>query len=210
MERRGSSIRSRLAWLTAFIVVISVCVVAALVATTSFLHETTAAAATATEGVRLAEEAELDLLLHDRNSDPLVKRAREADLVQHLIDARHVATSEEERRILAEAEARVAEFISAARAESATAADRQEAAYVALEALVAVNTDQARDATRTAASLGRTANILGAAAGVLLVGGAILILAWLRRSAFAPVLAIEEQMGRFTRGDRSARAREEG
>ncbi|NUO51339.1 MAG: HAMP domain-containing histidine kinase [Polyangiaceae bacterium] len=183
---------------------------AALVAITSFLHETTSAAATATEGVRLAEEAQLDLLLHQRNADPLVKRAREVDLTQHLVDARQVATTEEEAHILAEAEARVSDFVAASRADSPTEASKQEAAYVALEALIAVNTEQARDATRQAASLGRTATFVGLATGLLLVTGAALILAWLRRSAFAPVLAIEEQMGRFTQGDRSARAPEEG
>lgn len=210
MERAESSIRSKLAWFTAMVLFVSGCVVAALVAITSFLHHTTSEAATATEGVRIAEEAELDLLLHQWSSDPLVTRARETDLLEHLADARHVATTDDEVRILDEAEARVADFIDAARAGSPATREKQEAAYVALESLVAVNTAQARDATRKAASLDRISNVLGIAAGLLLVGGAILILSWLRRSAFAPVLAIEEQMRRYTRGDRSARAPVQG
>jgi signal transduction histidine kinase len=192
------------------ILVVSGSVVAALVCMTTFLHRTTSSAATAAESVRLAQAAELDLLLHERNADPLVKRAREADLTKRLSAARETITTEDEARILAEVEARVREFIVAARSDDPELAIRRENAYVALEALVDVNSKQARAATREGATLDRTANMIGLAAALLLMGATGVMLFWLRFGELAPVLALEAQMQKFARGDRSARAREDG
>ncbi|HVJ21344.1 MAG TPA: HAMP domain-containing sensor histidine kinase [Polyangiaceae bacterium] len=210
MTNRGASLRSKITWLTALIVVVSMCIAGALVATTTFLHATTVAAASSTEGVRLAEEAELDLLLHERATDPLVKRDIETDLRRRLADSRKVVTTPEEARALEDAEARVAEFLATARLGGPELATRQEAAYGALEALVTLNMEQAKEAARRAASLDQLANFVALGAGLLLLVGAGAILVWLRRSAFAPVFAIVEQMGHFTRGERGVRVREEG
>ncbi len=203
MSGPGKSLRSLLSWLTAMTVVVSVCIAGALVATTSILHATTASAADATESVRLAEEAEIDLLLYQRATDPIVRRNIEVELQKFLLVAHEVVTDGEEAHALARAEARVNEFLTSRSA-------GPEAAFGALEALVDVNTAQAQRAARRAASFDRVASLVGAGAGLLLVMGAGAMLAWLRLRAFAPVFAIARQMEHFTRGNRAARAPEEG
>ena len=196
--------------MTALIVVVSMCLGGALVATTTFLHATTSAAVSATEGIRLAEEAEIDLLLYQRATDPLVKRNIATNLRKHLIDSRAVVADEHEARALAAAEARVEEYLFRAAADGPELAVRQEAAYDALEALVELNTEQAKEAARDAAMADWVAKGVGLGAGLLLLLGVGAMLAWLRRRAFAPVFAIVERMDHFTRGERGVRAREEG
>jgi signal transduction histidine kinase len=208
--RQVASLRSRIAWLTALIVVVSLCIAGALVATTTILHDTTTAAAAATEGVRLAEEAEIDLLLYQRASDPVVQRDIETELRRRLIEARDVVTTQEEAEVLATAEARVGELLAAAHAGKPLLAAHHEAAYGALEALVTLNTVQAQQAAHRAASLDRLAKVLGLGAGLLLLTGAGTMLVWLRRRAFEPIFEIVERMEAFTRGEQGARAREEG
>lgn len=213
VRARELSLRSSLAAVTVVIAMLALLVSGALVGLTSALHQTTSNAASSAENVRLAQEAEIDLLLHDRAGDALVRRDLEERIVGRLAGARGFVTSAEEARAIAEAESKVAAYLGAARdpeADRAEVLGHQEAAYGALETLVAVNLAQARNAQASAAAWDRGANAVGIAVGALLLAGAAGVLVWLRRRAFAPVFALARAMERFGRGDREARAPERG
>jgi two-component system sensor histidine kinase MtrB len=83
-------------------------------------------------------------------------------------------------------------------------------AYGALEDLIRINTQQARQEQQQAARWDRLANVIGVTTTslLLLVGGWLLW--WLKARALRPVLALAHTMERFGRGDRTARAEEVG
>ncbi len=86
----------------------------------------------------------------------------------------------------------------------------QAAAYEAIEALVAINLAQARDAARDAERWDDLGTVVGIGAAILLVavGGALVV--WLRSRAFTPLFGLAAAMHRFGRGDLHARATERG
>lgn len=206
------SLRSTLTKMTVLVAVLAMTVVAALVTLTTMLHRTSTGIGAAVKSVRLAEEAEIGLLLHERAKDPLVKRSIEGELFDDLAQAGQFVTTDEEARILADAETRVDAYFTASRAsrDPLEQAARHEEAYAALEELVAVNLAQAEAAQRDAAWWDGLANVLGIGIGTLLVllTGALLL--WLRVGAFEPLLGLAATMERFGRGDRDARATESG
>ncbi len=142
------SLRSILATVMILAAVLAVLVSGALVALTTILHRATVSRGSSVESVRLAEKAEIALLLHERARDGLVKRDIEGDLRSKLLGARQFVMIEHESRMLAEAESQVDSYIAASRDPQRTAelAIRQEAAFGALEALIAINVAQSKTA----------------------------------------------------------------
>ncbi len=211
--KKPLSLRSMLVTLTIVVTLLAVMVSGALVALTTILHRTTVDIGGSVDSVRLAEEAEIDLLLLERVTDPVVKRDIEADLKRKLIDARGSVTSDEAARVLAEAEREVEAYIVAGHDPQLTAADRaaqQEIAYGALEAVVTINVIQSEATRQEAARLDRLGTILGIGVGALLILVAAAVLVWLRGRAFEPVFALASTMQRFGAGDGAARADERG
>src|SRR5690606_5471860 len=111
--KRPASLRSTLALATVFGAVLAVLVSGAGVALTSILHHTTIRTGNALRSVRLTEGAEIDLLLHGRALDPIITRDIEGDLRTRLREARRLVVSEEEARVLTEAEGKVEAYIAA-------------------------------------------------------------------------------------------------
>jgi two-component system, OmpR family, sensor histidine kinase MtrB len=180
---------------------------------TTLLHRTTSSAVASMESVRLAQEAQIELLLHSRTSDALVARDHEENMKSRLSEAKGFVTTSEEGRVMAAAEAEVAAYIASTRAlaaSSAGSATQQVSAYGALEALVAENAAHARRANAAAAEWDRRAKYLGLAlvTPLLLAAGAVLL--WLKHRAFAPVFSLSTVMERYGKGDRDARALETG
>jgi two-component system sensor histidine kinase MtrB len=161
-----------LATLTIAVTTLAVLVAGALVVLTTALRTTTARSTSSVESVRLAEEAEIDLLLHERARDQLVKRAIEADLLRRLHEARFFVTTDEESRVLAEAVTQAEAYVAVARdprSDSDEIGRQQQAAYAALENLVAINVAHARRAQRDAARWDDFANMLGIAVGAVVL-----------------------------------------
>ncbi len=177
---------------------------AALVVLTRYLHETTVTLSAAVESVRLAEEAVVDLLLHERAVEPVVREGLEGDLRGRLSRARDHVASPTEAAVLDEARARTEAYL-----ESPTT-ERHAAAYRALERLVDLNLAESRVSAARAARWDRLGDWLGLAVAVLLAFGLAGILYWLHGVAFRPVFALGEAMRRYGAGDREARAPEEG
>ncbi|MBA3395242.1 MAG: HAMP domain-containing histidine kinase [Deltaproteobacteria bacterium] len=164
---------------------------------------------TSVEGVRLAEEAQIDLLMHSRARNTVLGHDIEGELRRRLGAAREHVSGRKETQLLATAASDVDAYFSAAR-DPAIGPDRLEslhaAAYAALDSLATLNVAQARASQEEATDGRRLGNILGITVGVLMIGGVGVVILWLRRRAFRPIFVLAETMTRFGRGDRSVRA----
>jgi signal transduction histidine kinase len=212
--KRRHSLRSLLTITTGAIAVLSLIAAGTMIWLTAVLHRTTATAASAVESVYLLEEAEIDLLLHARGSDPLVVDNLEASLRDKLAAARSHVSSADEARALDKVFSTIEEYFVKGSLEAeipaARLAELQRAAVSALEAAVAMNLSQARSQQADAERWSRIADVVGGVLGVVLLVTAGLVVTWLRRRAFQPVLALAEVIRRFGSGDRAVRAEEGG
>ncbi|RYZ42533.1 MAG: HAMP domain-containing histidine kinase [Myxococcaceae bacterium] len=200
---------------------------------TSTLERMASTVSESVDGVRQAEELEVDLLVHSRlisaPDTPMVadpSRGRtpaeiEVDLHRQLGELHTTASTEEERQVVAVVERDVADYLGAQRrlseeARTALPHDARvvrtlDAALRSLEHLIEINVDQAQQARVLAAHWSETANMLGLALGLLLLATLGLVVFWLRRFALRPVAALQHAMRAFgTGGDKGSRAPEEG
>lgn len=206
------SLRSTLAAVTTVFAILCAVNSAALILLTEHLHRGSALLRSSVNSVRFAEEAQLSLLLYDRTSDPELRRDRVADLHRDLKLAYTHVSSEEEGRILRDAEVQVKVYLAAAEAER-PASELEGLAKTATDALDALSTNnlaQAETAMREAARLDRGATVLGAVTAILALVTGGFLLWWLRERAFQPVFDLAAVMGRFGQGERDARAVEAG
>ncbi len=210
--KKPTSLRAILATVTVLVTALAVLSAGALVGMTTILRETTARSGTSVEAVRLAEEIQTDLLLHERAKDPLLKRQIESEMRRKVLEARRFVTGEREARKLAEAESKVDSYVTLGGADVSPAGHeaRQGAAYDALEELVIINVEQSKAAERDAARWNTVGNAVGGVCGALVVLVATALVAWLSGRAFKPIIGLASAMDRFGRGDRDVRAAEDG
>jgi two-component system, OmpR family, sensor histidine kinase MtrB len=204
---RTMTFRNRLALIAVAITVLALVVSLALVVLTTLLHRASGVLADAVESVRLTEETEIDLLLHASSHEPVVRDQLQSEILQRLGEAHRYVSTEEEARVLRSAETRVHDYFVSSHAGRPAP---HEPAYAMLDELVRINLDQARDARQSAARWNELANLIGLGTVIVLLPLAGSLLWWVRQRAFRPVFALGEAMDRFGRGDRAARAVEEG
>jgi signal transduction histidine kinase len=183
----------------------------ALVVTTTRLHAAAQRIGVSVESVAITEDIGLELAsLRDASDVP--SRAAHADRVQRL-------ATEAEQYVDGVAEAavfgRLAVAIDRCLAVSPTAASENrgqlfEAAINAARELRHINIDQSRRFVDVAARWDRVANTLGIAAILVFAVGLGAVAWWLQRRAFKPAIQLVGSIERYTQGDRSARATEEG
>ncbi|HYO15114.1 MAG TPA: HAMP domain-containing sensor histidine kinase [Thermoanaerobaculia bacterium] len=166
------------------------------------------------ESVRLAEELQVDLLLHTRSQDDMVRAEKESRLRHMLAQARRYISTQHEQEVLTKAEQKIETYLKEARGRSglpspAVDPTRHEA-FALLEELVQTNVEQAREAQAEAARLNGLANVVGGTTAVVFLLGIMAFLLWLRTFAFRPVFEIARAMRRFGQGDKTARAPESG
>ncbi|RKH40880.1 sensor histidine kinase [Corallococcus llansteffanensis] len=204
-----------------------------LVVLTSALERMASTLSESVEGVRQAEELEVDLLVHSRliaaPDTPMVvdpSRGRspqqiEFDLRRQLGELHTSASTDEERKVMSQVEHVVSAYLDAQRMASArTGGDAMhdalvmgtlDAALRSLEHLIQINVDQAQSARLRATRWSETANVLGLALGVLLLATLGLVVFWLRRFALRPVAGLQRAMRGFGTGrNKDSRAPEEG
>jgi signal transduction histidine kinase len=206
MLRRVPSLRSLLTAVTVAGVLLSLVVATALLVLTTRLHDTSVDLAASIESVRLAEEAEVSLLLYGRTTDPMVRQNIATDLRHNLSEARRYVTSVHEAQALEHATAQVELLLGS----TTGLAARETTAYDALETLIDVNVEESRRLQDRAAGSNRLAYLIAITVTMLVLVVAAVFLWWLRRRAFAPILDLASAMEQFGRGNRAARAAEVG
>jgi signal transduction histidine kinase len=155
------------------------------------------------ESVRLAEEAKIDLLLLARTNETAARLELEHHLENKLGHVRRISTTDAETREVEHAQAEVAAYLGGRHPTA-------DAAYAAVDALIALNSQQAADAIRRGRMIDRTALAIAFSVGGLVVVIVGAFLWWLQRRAIPPIFAVEDAMSRFRRGDESVRAPEDG
>lgn len=200
-------------WLTAVVVGVALAVSTALVRLTTYIHQTNGTLASAVENIRLAREIEVALDDLTR-SPPELLPTRRAELGAKVDEAWQFVTDANEAAALSEAELRVGEYLIRAAGDpplsEAALSELRAAALGATDAFVTANVEQSLAAVELAERWDRLADVLGVVAGVCLLCGAGLLLAWLRRRAFIPLLGLARAIEAFARGRRDVRAVEDG
>jgi signal transduction histidine kinase len=152
-----------------------------------------------TESVRLAEEAELNLLLYERNADPVVRQRLQGELRQQLLDARRYVADGEEAAILQSAEAAVEGYFAVP--PRATL----DAAFDALDRLARYNVDEARQTQQRTARWARWLGGGSVALATALLGSTAVLVWWLGTRAFRPFLVLAAQIHDVPSGRLSAK-----
>jgi len=184
-----------------------------LVGLTSVLHRASVRSTTAVESVRLAEEVQRDILLHDRVRDPVTRAHIATGLRERLAQAHARITSPDQRKALDAASRTIADYLAA---DDAPVRVREEvaakhvAAFADLEALVAVNLDDARRAYATVERYDSLADVIGIGVSGAVVVSAAFVVWWLNARALRPLSGLERAMRRFGHGEIEERASEEG
>ncbi len=202
--RPGVSLRTAVAVITTAIVLVSLADSLTLVYATTRLQRTTQELGAGVESVRLSHDIGIDLLLHGRSQDAVVRHDLADSLRRRLADADVFVSSPGERRRLDAAVRHVEAYLASG------TSDDHAAAYSSVLALIDTNVTDARHAVERAARLDRTSNLLGFAAIVILLVTVGALLLWLQRHVVRPMTALADIMSSFGEGRRDARAKVQG
>jgi two-component system sensor histidine kinase MtrB len=208
MELRESSLRHGVIKALLILVTLMSLTAGSLVGITSVLHQTTQTLTASVETVRIAKDAQRDLLLHSRAREPMTRGERASDLRRHLADAGGFVTTPDEQKIFEHAQTRVSAYL-----QSPTSVEQERlepAAFEALGDLVQVNIAQADDAQKKANRLDVIANAVGIVTAVFMISGAVALGLWVRGRVLRPILGLADAIRRFGLGKESIRAPEDG
>lgn len=195
------------------VALLAVLAAGALMGLTSVLHGASREATHALESVRLAEEVQRDLLLHDHVQDDVARAQLATALRERLVVARSRTAAPEQRDALGVADRAVTEYLAVADSPQASPADvatKHAEAFSALQTLVAVELGEVRRARATVVHYDRLADALGATVGVVVILASGLVVWWLHARALRPLFGLARTMRRFGEGGLDARATEEG
>ncbi|MBN8229941.1 HAMP domain-containing histidine kinase [Corallococcus macrosporus] len=226
------SLRAFFSTVVGGLVLLTVVAATLLVVLTTALERMASTLSESVEGVRQAEELEVDLLVHSRMvalpgspilADPSRGRSPpqiESDLRRQMVEMHATASTQEERYMVADVQTQVYAYLHAQQAplgagfsqaqHDAAAMASLDAALRSLERLIQLNVDQAQEARQSATYWSEVANLLGLVLGLLLLTTLGLVIFWLRRFALRPVTALRHAMAGFGRGGRHLRAPEQG
>lgn len=190
---------------------IAAVIACALVVATSALHRANVHLAKSVEVVRVAEEAVVDLLTHQRTADGLRRAAIEGALRARLRTLEDELVPPSHRDLLGRVRASVDAYENAARVGNAEGASKAfEAAFGGLSELIGATLESARHAGDRSADLDAAANITGIVSALVFALALVAAWWWLELRVFAPTRELASTMGRFAGGDRSVRAADAG
>jgi signal transduction histidine kinase len=204
MRDRTPSLRSILSAATVAIVLLALVIAGSLVAVTTMLHRTTSAAATSLESVRVAQDAQLNLLKIESTLDPHYKLELEDRMDTTIADSWRFVTSEEDALLLGSVTVKLHAYFATHTEASHQALER------ALKGFVEANATQAQTAEHAAERWDSIADLGAFALGGVLIALGCGVVVWLRRRAFVPVFSLGSAMERFGKGERESRAEERG
>ncbi|MGC4121805.1 MAG: HAMP domain-containing sensor histidine kinase [Myxococcales bacterium] len=202
--RRRPSIKRSIFGVVTALALLATTVAAAFAYLTAALRGSSEAIESSAESVKVVEETQRDLLLHELSSDPRTRAQLVAAMHAGFSAAAQYVGSEAEARSLEGARQSVIAYLGAPDDPARAAAFKQ--AYRAIGKLVDVNVADARAEQARAAHYSHLATRLGVANAVLLAAMVVAVAWWLERRAFRPVLALAAAIERFKAGDRDARA----
>lgn len=213
MSRSAPTLQAVLSVVTMAVTTLALAIAISLLVVTSNLHQASMSLADSVESLGLADEAEIDLLLHDRAPDAPQRRQIEESLRSKLNRAGRYADHPNEVVQLGRVRKAVELYLTVAgsveKISDQTLAPL-EAAYQALEVMVEMNVAESRAARERATHWEAVANRLGITIGAAVFLFSGWLLWWLKFRAFRPVLALARSLEQFAKGDREARAEETG
>jgi two-component system, OmpR family, sensor histidine kinase MtrB len=208
MSRANISLRTVLATVVVVVGAVSLLTATALVVLTRELHRSHEDLRTDTGSVRMAEEAAIALLLHERLQDEVARLEVERELRDKLERAHEFARAPADREVLRRAIETVGAYLTAPGQPGPSATIEE--AFADVQALVATSTRRADATEARARRLDRLGSAIGIATASLLLAMAVGLLWWLRSRAFEPLRALADAMTRFGAGDASVRAPDSG
>ena len=181
---------------------LSLLVCAALVLLSTQLHRTTLVLANSVQQVYITEDVEVGLFIYERTEDPVARVELRRGLEKKFALAEPLVGSEDERRLFVLARQHTTAYFDG----RGSLGD----AYNSLELLSEANVLQAERLHHQASRWGEMADVLGIVVALLLLAILGILLWYLYRRAFRPLLALAAAIHRYGEGDRAARARETG
>jgi signal transduction histidine kinase len=206
---RPYTLRTTFVAVVATLAVAAIVTSAALILFTRVLQTSSATIEEAVESVHLAEEAEVDLLLHSRADDLRIRRSLEANIRRRLSEARRYVSSPGEEQGLDRATREVERYLAVVGDQPQADSSAMDPAYAALEDLVNLNVVQARRSRDQAAATERAANLFGIGVGAAITILTLIALWLLKVRVIRPVAELGAAFSRLRR-DRLSRAAESG
>lgn len=185
---------------------VSIMVAVALSVLTTRLHDSSALLRGYVREVRLAREAQVDLLLRDRTDDPVERARLEEALRGALGDTEKWAESSATTRARATNAKVLVDKYLAQRPGNASEHRALEAALAGLDALVHAQVDDANRIRASTEWLDRLGDVIGGVAITVTLVVPALLLWWMRRAVARPMLALSNAMDRFGRGELGVQA----
>jgi two-component system, OmpR family, sensor histidine kinase MtrB len=185
----------------------------ALTGLTTILHGASKRSTQALESVRLAEEVERDLLLHDRLHDAGARGQIGTALRERLNAARSQAAMPEQRAALDDADRSVRAYLALADVDgrdSERLAAKHAEAFTALQALVTVELEEVKNARASVHRYDELADLIAASVAGVVILASGLVVWWLHTRALRPLFGLARTMRRFGNGKLDERASEDG
>lgn len=161
-------------------------------------------------GIRLAGSSQLQLLLHERATDPAIRATFSNQLRRSLAEAERSVASATGRAAWEDARSTTLEYLGTASSRGEGSETAFALALSALERLADVNEEQGKSALDSAAQLDRAADILGLAIGLLSLGLLWVSSAWVRLAVISPLISLSDAIRCFAAGDHDVRMAESG
>lgn len=192
----------------------------ALIVVTTKLHHAAHEIGAGVESLRIGEELEFGLVSLRDAAKPLPRAASEDLLRAQLRDARRYVGSSQDEEVLSRLSSQIDRYLAAI--DRAAAGQRSpaqvqedtraafESAFAAARDWVRINVEQSRAMRSNAARWDDLASLVGVAAILVLVIGLGGLAWWLQRKTVWPALKLAGAIDRYARGERSARASEQG
>ncbi len=207
MGERVRSVRWTVCGVLIAIGVVTAAVCLTMVGLTAMLRGATAELRAAVDNVRQAHEAEIDVLLLERQTDPVLQARAERKLMARF--ERMEKTLDRDARVrLDVARRELADYVTRSRAGAPAASTRDalHGGYQALDELVSLEVERARRLEQRTATIEELANAGAVVAGAIVLATIVVMVWWLRSRALRPLGALGSAMDRLARGDGYVRA----
>jgi signal transduction histidine kinase len=213
MNRSRVGLRALMTMATIALAVMAVGVSTGLVLLTTKLHAASNVLRDSVASVRLAQEAEVDLLVLDRSTDDVLRAGAENELRRRLDEAHEHINSATERQALEAATGAVMQYLDGAHDPTISQRERTrrlQNSYAALERLVDFNVAEADIAQAKTARWDAAGNAIAIAGCLLMLTTLVGVGLWTRRAVVRPMLSLSDAMERFGTGQLAARTTEHG